>query len=72
MYASQQVTLNLAKRRALVWKMEAYLAATRPYLWLATEDHVSAVAPNWTGLVESMQGPFNALSKLSLTEVHQK
>ncbi len=72
MYAQQQVTLNLAKRRALVWKMEAYLAAKKPYLWLATEDHVSAVAPNWTGLVESMQGPFNALSKLSLTDVHQK
>jgi peptide/nickel transport system substrate-binding protein len=71
MYAQQQVTLNLAKRRALVWKMEAYLAAKKPYLWLATEDHVSAVAPNWTGLLESMQGPFNALSKLSLTDVHQ-
>ena len=72
MYTQQQVTPDLAKRRALVWKMESYLAAQRPYLWLATEDHVSAVSPNWTGLVESMQGPFNALSKLSLTEVHQK
>jgi peptide/nickel transport system substrate-binding protein len=72
MYAQQQVTPDLAKRRALVWKMESYLAARRPYLWLATEDHVSAVSPSWTGLVESMQGPFNALSKLSLTEVHQK
>ena len=51
--------------------MESYLAARRPYLWLATEDHVSAVSTKWAGLVESMQGPFNALSKLSLTDVHQ-
>jgi peptide/nickel transport system substrate-binding protein len=72
MYAKQQVTLSLAKRRALVWKMEAFLAARKPYLWLATEDHVSAVSPSWAGLLESFQGPFNALSKLSLTGVHQK
>jgi peptide/nickel transport system substrate-binding protein len=71
MYARQQTTPNLAKRRALVWKMESFLAARRPYLWLATEDHVSAVSPKWTGLLESMQGPFSQLNKLSLTDVHQ-
>jgi hypothetical protein len=51
--------------------MQAYLAKQRPYLWLADLAHVHAVAKNWVGLVDSPQGPFNSLSKLSLTSVHQ-
>jgi peptide/nickel transport system substrate-binding protein len=72
MYAQQQLMTNQDKRRAIVWRMQKYLQANPPYLWLASQDHVSAVAPNWTGLVNSPQGPFNSLSKLSLTSVHQK
>ena len=51
--------------------MQKYLACEEPYLWLAALDHVGAVSPNWTALVDSPQGPFNSLSKLSLTSVHQ-
>jgi peptide/nickel transport system substrate-binding protein len=72
MYSQQQLTPDQAKRRQIVWKMQTYLYNHRPYLWLATLDHVSAVNPKWTGLVNSPQGPFNSLSKASLTKVHQK
>jgi peptide/nickel transport system substrate-binding protein len=71
LYTKQQLTPDQAKRRAIVWQMQAYLAKQKPYLWLATLEHVSAVSKSWTGLVDSPQGPFNSLSKLSLTSVHQ-
>ena len=72
MYSRQQLTPNQAKRRALVWKMQAYLYKKRPYIWLAAQDHVWAVSKNWGGLVASPQGPFNSINKLSLTRVHQQ
>ena len=71
MYTQQQLTPDQAKRRAIVWKMQAYLAKQRPYLWLAALDHVSAHSAKWAGIVNSPQGPFNSLSKLSLTSVHR-
>ena len=70
MYSKQQLTPDQAKRKEIVWQMQAYLAQRKPYLWLAALDHVSAISKKWTGLVESSQGPFNALSKLSLTSAH--
>jgi peptide/nickel transport system substrate-binding protein len=72
LYSKQQLTPNQAKRRAIVWQMQKYLQAKKPYLWLVAQDNVSALAPNWTGLVSSPQGPFNSISKLSLTSVHQR
>jgi peptide/nickel transport system substrate-binding protein len=72
MYAQQQLTPNQAKRKALVWKMQKYLYAKRPYLWLAAQDAVWAVSKSWAGLVASPQGPFNSINKLSLSRVHQK
>jgi peptide/nickel transport system substrate-binding protein len=72
MYSQQQLTPDQGKRKGVVWKMQKYLYDKRPYLWLATQDHVSAVNKKWTGIVNSPQGPFNSLSKLSLTQVHQK
>ncbi len=71
MYNQQQLTPDLGRRRQIVRDMQKYLYEKRPYIWLAAQDHVSAVSPKWTGLVHSPQGPFNALSKLSLTNVHQ-
>jgi peptide/nickel transport system substrate-binding protein len=72
MYSQQQLTPNQAKRKALVWKMQRYLQAKRPYIWLAAQDAVWAVSKNWGGLVASPQGPFNSISKLSLSRVHQQ
>jgi peptide/nickel transport system substrate-binding protein len=72
MYSQQQLTPDQGKRRSIVWKMQQFLYTQRPYIWLALQDSVDALSPKWTGLVPSPQGPFNALSKLSLTSVHQK
>jgi peptide/nickel transport system substrate-binding protein len=71
MYSKQQLTPNQAQRKAVVWQMQQYLQQQHPYIWLAALNHVDAVSPKWTGLVTSPQGPFNSLSKLSLSEVHQ-
>jgi peptide/nickel transport system substrate-binding protein len=71
-YSQQQVAPSQAKRRALVWKMQAYLYKQRPYLWLANDDSVDAVSKNWVGFKNTPQGPFNELNILSLTQVHQK
>jgi peptide/nickel transport system substrate-binding protein len=72
MYSKQQLTPDQGKRRSIVWKMQQYLYGQRPYIWLALQDSVHALSSKWTGLVPSPQGPFNSLSKLSLTSVHQK
>ncbi|HET7758922.1 MAG TPA: peptide ABC transporter substrate-binding protein [Gaiellaceae bacterium] len=72
MYSKQQLTPNQAKRKALVWAMQRYLQAKRPYIWLAAQDAVWAVSKNWAGLVASPQGPFNSINKLSLSRVHQQ
>ncbi len=72
MYSQQQLTPNQSKRRAIVWKMQAYLYKQRPYLWLATDDSVSAVSKSWVGFQNTPQGPFNELNISSLTQVHPK
>jgi peptide/nickel transport system substrate-binding protein len=72
MYSQQQLTPNQAKRKALVWKMQRYLQAKRPYIWLAAQDAVWAVSKSWGGLVASPQGPFNSINKLSLSRVHRQ
>jgi peptide/nickel transport system substrate-binding protein len=72
MYAKQQVTPDQGKRRAIVWQMQKYLQQKKPYLWLANLDNVSAYGSNWTGIVTSPQGPFNSISKVSLTSIQQK
>jgi peptide/nickel transport system substrate-binding protein len=72
MYSQQQLTPNQAKRKALVWKMQKYLQAKRPYIWFAAQDAVWAVSKSWGGLVASPQGPFNSINKLSLTRVHRQ
>jgi peptide/nickel transport system substrate-binding protein len=72
MYSQQQLTPNQAKRKTIVWRMQAYLAKQRPYLWLANTDSVSAVSPSWVGFGNTPQGPFNELNVSSLTNVHQK
>ena len=72
MYSQQQLTPNQVKRKAVVWKMQRYLQAKRPYIWLAAQDAVWAVSKSWGGLVASPQGPFNSINKFSLSRVHQQ
>jgi peptide/nickel transport system substrate-binding protein len=72
MYAQQQLAPTVAKRRQIVWAMQAFLYKQRPYLWLANDDSVSAVSKTWAGFKNTAQGPFNELNIQSLTQVHQK
>jgi peptide/nickel transport system substrate-binding protein len=71
MYANQGTTLDQAKRREIVWNMQEKLFNERPYILINYESWISAHAKNWDGFVSSPQGPFNSLSKESLTKVHQ-
>jgi peptide/nickel transport system substrate-binding protein len=72
MYAEQQVAPSEAKRRQIVWAMQAKLYNDRPYLWLANDDSVAAVSSDWADFQNTAQGPFNELNIQSLTQVHQK
>jgi peptide/nickel transport system substrate-binding protein len=72
MYSQQQIAPTVAKRRQIVWKMQAYLYKQRPYLWLANDDSVSAVSKSWAGFQNTPQGPFNELNIQALTQVHKK
>jgi ABC-type transport system substrate-binding protein len=47
-WREQASTVDTARRRALVWKMEAYLAHARPYIILASIDTVDAVSREWS------------------------
>jgi len=49
MWEQQQRTVNVAARRRLVWKMEAYLAQKRPYIQLVNNDLLTAHRDGWTG-----------------------
>jgi peptide/nickel transport system substrate-binding protein len=72
MYSEQQVAPTEAKRRQIVWEMQAYLYKQRPYLWLANDDSVAANSSKWADFQNTPQGPFNELNIQSLTQVHQK
>src|SRR3954464_5982157 len=72
MYTEQQVAPTEAKRRQIVWEMQAMLYKQRPYLWLANDDSVAAVSSSWADFQNTPQGPFNELNIQGLTQVHQK
>ena len=55
-WKKQSSLVNVKERRALVWKMEAYLAKQRPYIQLVVADAISAHAPGWTGFEPSLGG----------------
>jgi peptide/nickel transport system substrate-binding protein len=71
MYAKQGTTLDQKERRLIVRQMQEKLARDRPYIFLNYESWISAHSKGWDGFVDSPQGPFNSLSKQSLTEVHR-
>jgi peptide/nickel transport system substrate-binding protein len=55
-YRAQQRLVDVAKRRALVWKMEAYLARQRPYIQLVDTDQLTAHSTRWTGFYPTLWG----------------
>jgi peptide/nickel transport system substrate-binding protein len=48
-WKQQSRLTDVAQRRALVWKMEAYLARKRPYIQLVDTDLITAHSAAWTG-----------------------
>jgi peptide/nickel transport system substrate-binding protein len=71
LYQKQGTTLDQKERKLIVYQMQAKLAQDRPYIFLNYESWISSHAKGWDGFVDSPQGPFNSLSKQSLTEVHR-
>jgi peptide/nickel transport system substrate-binding protein len=71
MYAKQGTTLDQNERKLIVYQMQAKLARDRPYIFLNYESWISAHSKGWDGFIDSPQGPFNSLSKESLTAVHR-
>ena len=55
-WAKQAKLVDPAARRALVWKMEAYLAQKRPYIQLVDTDFLTAHASSWTGFQPTLWG----------------
>ena len=53
-YRQQEQAVSVAARRALVWKMEAYLAQQRPYIQLVDTDMITAHAAGWTGFIPNL------------------
>ncbi len=54
LWQQQSQLTNVTKRRALVWKMEAYLAQKRPYIQLVNTDLITAHRNSWTGFYPNL------------------
>jgi peptide/nickel transport system substrate-binding protein len=55
-WKQQGSLVDVKKRQALVWKMEAYLAQKRPYIQLVVSDALSAQSTAWTGFEPTLAG----------------
>jgi peptide/nickel transport system substrate-binding protein len=55
-WQEQAKLVDPAKRQALVWKMEAYLAQKRPYIQLVDTDLLTAHDTAWTGFEPDLWG----------------
>ena len=55
-WQQQSTMVDVAKRKQLVWKMEAYEAQQRPYIQLVDTDTLTAHVNNWTGFVPELGG----------------
>ncbi len=55
-WKKQSSLVNFEQRRALVWKMEAYLAKKRPYIQLVVIERDQAHSTAWTGFEPTLGG----------------
>jgi peptide/nickel transport system substrate-binding protein len=53
-YNEQSTMVNQTQRKALVWKMERFIAAQRPYIQLVNEELVTAHDKQWTGFLPEL------------------
>ena len=71
LYEQQGQTLDPGKRREIVYQMQQIVYDDRPYIVLVYNDTIDSWSGGWDGFVQSSQGLFSALTKYSLTAVHQ-
>lgn len=71
LYEEQGTELNPHQRLATIYKMQEVLARKLPYILINDPDWVAAYDKDWTGFVMTGQGFFNALSDLTLLDVHR-
>jgi peptide/nickel transport system substrate-binding protein len=69
LYEQQGTTMNVAARRAIIWKMEKMIYNARPYIEINYPDWVEAHSRAWTGFVMTGQGSFNEMSDLTMVHV---
>jgi peptide/nickel transport system substrate-binding protein len=55
-WKKQGTLVDVKKRQALVWKMEAYLAQKRPYIQLVVADAITAQSTAWTDFEPNLGG----------------
>ena len=68
LYDEQGVTIDPAKRKAIVWQMQDIQNQDHPYLWVAQKQSIAAFSKNWGGLSE----PFlMGMSKIPWDIIHQ-
>ena len=73
MYARQSTLIAESARRALIWQMQQYIYAAKPYIILDYPDIIEAHSTKWTGFtVSPVMGSVNSLSTATLLQVHQK
>jgi ABC-type transport system substrate-binding protein len=67
MYKKQGTLVNVDERRQLVWKMQDYIGARRPYINLVEESLITASSTKWDGFDPEL----DAYCKCYYTTPHQ-
>jgi peptide/nickel transport system substrate-binding protein len=70
LFAKQQTALKIAKRRAIVYRMQRMVFNDRPYIVLQYLDVLEAWSRVWAGVVDSPDGWLSQLSYQPQLEVH--
>jgi peptide/nickel transport system substrate-binding protein len=71
MYAKQSTLISTSARRALIWQMQQYIYAAKPYIILDYPDIIEAHSVKWAGFtVSPVMGSVNSLSTQTLLRVH--
>ena len=71
MYARQSTLISTSARRALIWQMQQYIYAAKPYIILDYPDIIEAHSVKWAGFtVSPVMGSVNSLSTQTLLRVH--
>jgi peptide/nickel transport system substrate-binding protein len=70
MFAEQERTVNPAKRRAIVYRMQKMVFNARPYIVLQYLDVLEGWSRVWSGVVDSPDGWLSQLSYEPQLEVH--